>query len=236
MNFHKKYKGKDILIIGGGTSTLDVKWENIITPETFVWTCNDFYLNERVMKQTIDLYQLAYTTPLTGNDKLIEKLRYDRPFTYYEFDHYRTKYRSDGFKQFEEAIGYPIPGMNIDMGEIFHSPAQKSGAVFRLILLASITNARNIYFVGFDGFNKGFTNAHAFTGHRGLKETDTRRSWDGNTPLSYKNVFSEAYKYLASLPCKDVLQNLGEGQDYNLGTDISSQYFPLREDIKKKIQ
>ena len=39
---HLDYQGKEILIIGGGPSTIDVKWENIKTD--FVWSCNDFYL------------------------------------------------------------------------------------------------------------------------------------------------------------------------------------------------
>ncbi len=62
MNFNKKYSGKDILIIGGGTSTLDVNWEGILKPDTFIWTCNDFYKNKRISKQRIDLYQLGFYT------------------------------------------------------------------------------------------------------------------------------------------------------------------------------
>ena len=51
MNFDK-YTDKSILIIGGGTSTLDVKWENL--DYDYVWTCNDFYLEPRVLSQNID--------------------------------------------------------------------------------------------------------------------------------------------------------------------------------------
>jgi hypothetical protein len=83
MNFTTKYTGKDILIIGGGTSTIDIKWENIITPDTYIWTCNDFYMNERVSSQKIDLYQLAYTTDLKDR-KLISYLNKNKPFTYFE--------------------------------------------------------------------------------------------------------------------------------------------------------
>lgn len=234
MNFQKKYTNRDILIIGGGTSTLDRKWENIIKPDTFIWTCNDFYKNDKVRKQNIDLYQLAYTTDLT-DERLIRKLSENRPFVYYEYDHYRTKYKSKEFRQFEDKIGFGVPGMNIDMGEWFYQPAQKSGAVLRLILLALVTNAKNIYFVGFDGFNKSFNNAHAFSGHVGLKDEDTRRDWDG-TPLSYVNVFTDAYKLLAhNKNCKR-LQNLGEGLDYNLGTPISKEWFPLRPEVYEAVR
>lgn len=235
MNFQKKYTGQDILIIGGGTSTLDTQWENIVTPSTYIWTCNDFYMNDRVLDSKIDLYQLAYTTKLSDNDKLINKLKKDKPLTYYEPDHYRRKENSKEFKTFEKNIEAAIPGMHIDLGTIKDTPASKSGAVFRLILLASTTKARNIYFVGFDGFNKDFSNCHAFTGHRGLKKSDTRRDYDGNNPLSYVNIFTEAYRYLASLENKNILQNLGEGLDYNIGSRVSKKYFPLRDEIKNKL-
>ena len=234
MNFQRKYTNKDILIIGGGTSTLDRKWENIVKPDTFIWTCNDFYLNDRVRKQNIDLYQLAYTTDLT-DERLIKKLRENKPFIYYEVDHYRSKNQTNEFKRFEEKLGTGIPGMNIDMGDFFYQPAQKSGAVLRLILLALVTNAKNIYFVGFDGFNKEFSNAHAFTGHIGLKDTDHRRDYDG-TALSYVNVFTDAYNFLANNKTCKRLQNLGEGLDYNLGTPVSKKWFPLRPEIYEAVR
>ena len=90
MDFHKKYNGKDILIIGGGTSTIDTKWENIINPDTYIWTCNDFYMNERVSSQNIDLYQLAYTTKLKDR-KLISYLNKYKPFTYFEKEKVKPK-------------------------------------------------------------------------------------------------------------------------------------------------
>ena len=52
-----KYKDKSILIIGGGTSTLDVNWESI--DYDYIWTCNDFFLEDRVVSKDIDLYLLA---------------------------------------------------------------------------------------------------------------------------------------------------------------------------------
>ena len=86
MDFQKKYNNKEILVIGGGTSTLDVKWEGVINPDTYIWTCNDFYRNERVRSQNIDLYQLGYQTDLT-NIILKDKLRTNKPFAYIEPEH-----------------------------------------------------------------------------------------------------------------------------------------------------
>ena len=66
-----KYKDKNILILGGGQSTLDTKWENL--PYDYLWTCNDFYLEPRVLNQEIDFYLLAFTTPLK-EEKLVKNV------------------------------------------------------------------------------------------------------------------------------------------------------------------
>jgi len=231
MDFNKKYNKKDILIIGGGTSTNDVKWEKLITPETFIWTCNDFYLNDRVTAYDIDLFQLAYTTDLY-NQHLIDYIKRVKPFTYFEYNHYRQKWNAPEFKEFEQKVDFGIPGMNIDIGQVKYSEGQKSGAVLRLIMLALATNAKNIYFVGFDGFNKAFSNAHAFTGHKGLKDSDTRRDWT----KGYYDVFMQAYLILAEYDTQKRLQNLGEGFDYNIATEVSKKYFPLRKEIYETIR
>ena len=248
MDFQKKYNNKDILIIGGGTSTLDVKWEGIINPNTFIWTCNDFYKNARFREQNIDLYQLGFETDLTSGI-LQQKLTDNKPFTYFEPEHYRGKQNSQEFKHFVKAIGYGVPGMHIDYGGLFemkerytvdgfkygYRPAQKSGAILRLLMLALSTRARNIYFVGFDGFNEDFSNKHAFSGRVGLKDTDTRRSYKDD-PMSYVNVFEDAFEVLASREDCKRLQNLGEGFDYNLGTKLSKKYFKLREETNEAIR
>ena len=248
MDFWERYNNKEILVVGGGTSTIDVKWEGVIKPDTYIWTCNDFHLNERVLNQNIDLYQLGFLTDLQSKE-LIEKLKTNKPFVYYEPEHYRNKQKTKEFKDFEKAIGYQVHGMNVDYSTLFTSertynyggamysyrPAQKSGAVLRLIILALATRAKKIYFVGFDGFNKDFSNKHAFTGHVGLKDTDQRRDYDG-TPMSYVNVFEDAFRLLASREDNKRLQNLGEGQDYNIGTRLSKQYFKLTEETYEAIR
>ena len=48
-----KYINKNILVLGAGTSTLDTKWENL--DYDYVWTCNDFYLSDRLVDTNIDL-------------------------------------------------------------------------------------------------------------------------------------------------------------------------------------
>ena len=227
-----KYKNKKILIVGGGQSTLDTKWENL--DYDYIWTCNDFYKEERVLSRDIDLYALAFTTEL-GEFPLIKKLRKSDTLVIYEPVHYRGKQNTKYFKDFKESIKIPIKAINLPVVDKIERPALKSGIVFRLILLALTTEASSIYFVGFDGFNEKFTNIHAFTKNKGLKESDTRRLFKGS-PEGYYEVFTDAYQILSYLDEYNRLQNIGEGFDYNIGTHISKKSFPLRKELYEKIR
>ena len=224
-----KYENKSILIIGGGTSTLDTKWENL--DYDYVWTCNEFYLEPRVLNIDIDLYILAHTVDLL-NKKLLSKFKKSNSTVIVEPRHFREKIHSSDFSTFCKLINKPIVKSNLELPT---APAGFSGVTFRLILLALQTNAKEVYFAGFDGFNSQFSNVHAFTKHPGLKSTDTRRTFEG-TRESYKTIFTDAYKWLAMQPGHDRLQNLGEGFDYNIGTPISKKYFPLTKEIYDKIR
>lgn len=222
-----KYKDKSILIIGGGTSTLDVNWESI--DYDYIWTCNDFFLEDRVVSKDIDLYLLAFTTPF--DSRLIEKLKGSNTAVFYESKFYRSRQNTPQFRDFKKESEIKIFEMDIPFYDHLHQDGQKAGAAFRLIQLAMITEASKINFVGFDGFNKEFTNKHAFTKHKGLKDSDTRRDWESG----YYKVFIEAFNYLIKLEGFERLQNLGEGYDYNIGSEISKQHFPLDEKVMESL-
>lgn len=228
----EKYRDKTILIVGGGTSTIDRKWENL--DYDFVWTCNDFYLEERVLSTPVDLYLLAYTTELSSQ-RLIDKLNRDKSTVVLEPTHYRRKQETKEYKEFEKKLLNKVIEADIKTELKPHSPGLKAGATFRLVQLAMMTEASHILFVGLDGFNKDFSNIHAFTKHKGLKDTDTRRDW-GTGKESYVNVFTSAFMHLASLNEPKRLQNLGEGLEYNLGTPVSKEYFPLRKELYEKLK
>jgi len=233
-----KYTNKTIMIIGGGTSTLDVNWQNL--DYDYVWTCNDFYLEPRVLSQNIDLFALSFTNDLSSS-VLRSKLKQDKPFIYYDKLGYRGKENSIEFKEFHKSIETDIFEMSIPFNEATHlpngrkNPKTLSGITFRLINLALLTKAKNIYFVGFDGWNKEFSNIHAFTKKVGLKDSDTRRDYEG-TDYSFMTVFTDSYNYFLTMPGYKRLQNLGEGQDYNIGTTISKKHFPLIKEVYEKIR
>ena len=58
----EKFKDSTILILGAGNSTLDVKWENVTYD--YLWTCNDFFLLDRINNVKVDLVTLGHGTNL----------------------------------------------------------------------------------------------------------------------------------------------------------------------------
>ena len=57
-----KFKNKKILVLGGGTSTIDVNWENL--EYDYLWTCNDFFLSDRINHAKVELITIAYNLSL----------------------------------------------------------------------------------------------------------------------------------------------------------------------------
>lgn len=227
-----KYTDKVILIVGGGTSTLYTKWENI--DHDYLWTCNDFFLEDRVLNHEIDLYCLAFTTDL-NHYKLHNKLQNSNTTVFYEPKHFRGRENKEIFFNFEKKIGKTVIRFDVPSIENYDGPGLKSGAMFRLIILGLLTKAAKILFVGFDGFNKSFSNTHAFTKHVGLKKSDTRRTYKGG-PNAYYEIFTDAYEVLAQLNTESRLQNLGEGFEYNIGSHVSNKYFPLKKELYEKLR
>lgn len=218
MSILEKYVNSNILILGAGTSTLDVKWEKL--DYDYIWTCNDFYISKRLKNIKVDLTLVSYNTDITDG-RLTLRLIKDTPDILIEPHHYREKIYSEELKDF--ARKFDVYFIDIPLQSI-------AGAAARLVKLAMMCNAKNVYFAGVDGFNRDFSNKHAFTEHVGLKDTDTRREYS----IYHKGFVECFHKYLSDDYSK--LQNLGEGFDYNCGTEVSKVYFPLRNDIKRKIK
>ncbi len=212
-----KFVNKNILILGAGTSTLDVAWENL--DYDYVWTCNDFYISKRLENTKIDLTLVGYNTDIS-NSEFRARLKKDQPIILIEPHHYREKVHSTELKEFSSI--FDVFWIDIPLNSI-------AGAASRLVKLALMCNAKNIYFAGVDGFNKTFSNKHAFTEHIGLKDTDTRREYS----IYYEGFIKCFEQYLQDDYSK--LQNLGEGYDYNNGSEISKKYFPLKKEIYEKI-
>lgn len=228
----KPYVNKSILILAGGTSTLDAKWENL--DYDFVWTCNNAYKEERISNIEIDLYLIANNTDVTEK-KLINKLNENIQCKVIAEPVFMKpeKITPEKLKNFSEEIKCKFIFENIPVKKANCPLAYTTGAGFRLINLALMTEASSIYFSGFDGWNSSDNNKHAFNKIHGRDQELIKRWKQKNWDLSTN--YQQAFKYFLTYKGYNRLQNLGEGFDYNLGTPISSKYFPLRKEIKEKI-
>ena len=125
----KKFKDKTILVLGAGNSTLDVKWENL--DYDYLWTCNQFFLLDRIDNVKVDLVTLGYNVNLYDK-KLHKKLTEDSPLTLIETHHYREKIHSKELKDFSSKF---------DVHQI-HIPLDSlAGAASRLVKLALMCDA-----------------------------------------------------------------------------------------------
>lgn len=226
-----KYDNKTILIVGGGTSTLDRRWDNI--SYDYLWTTNQFYLQNRVLRKKVDLITIGENVELT-NETFIQKVKDDKPTCIVEPYHTPLV----GLELNDFCIATNVEALRYDIkppaGVPHDAVSMRAGSALRLILLAMQTTAKEILFVGFDGHTKEFDNPHAFTGYKGPTKRQLAATYD-ERDISVVNRFEGAYRLLASLPGFHRLQNLGEDLKYNIGSKISRQYFPLKLEHKKVI-
>lgn len=211
------YEGKSILIIGAGPSTLDVDWEKI--PVDFVWTCNDFYLNERLLRQQINLVTMGNLQDYS-NANLLEYMDRNDTIVLLEENHMRNetlvknKYFFDKYKE------------RIFRGQVDKEYTGIVGPPSRLITLACNLKASNIYFVGVDGFDKNLKNKHAFTNEEGLRGEATHNSYD----KYYDHITGFFKRIYNDFGSSVKFHNLGEASDaHNIPSFVSKELFPLDE-------
>ncbi len=225
-----KYLNKSILLVGGGPSTIDRAWEKLDVD--YIWTCNNFYTNPKLVNKKIDLVSLSNRVELDSKDFLscIDNVHQ----IVFEPIHFHEKLNTNQFNIFYEKYK--------DRINFFDTKFQnKSGTIARLAILASLTGAKNIYIVGLDGhpWSKGFAQRHAF--RPGWKwGWDERRNkpeaeWDYEVVKKDWNDMAIYLKKIADL-CGVNLYNLGEGLEYNMFSKYSSNNFKLPEEILKVIK
>jgi hypothetical protein len=217
----EKYKNKTILIVAAGPSTLDTKWDSISIDYDYLWTCNKFYLNNRVMNKKIDLAMLGPEVNLF-DPSFVSKIKEDSTTCLFEGG--VTPYRRHSeIDKFVDAH----PGQ---AGYVHTRFFSKLGVGARLLPLAFFLGAKNIYFVGIDGHPVELK--HAFEGnnkkHHGAPLVK-------NSYNIYRRQFTILWDYLLSLNSDTVYYNLGENFDYNQSRDITLDYFPLPKDISNRL-
>ena len=222
---YEQYRDKSVLVIGGGPSTLEVKWENLKVD--YIWSCTNFFLNERLLNIDLDLVSLGnlqdyYNRDLLTymdthpNTKVLFETDYLYPKTLQENAHFTSKYsnriyRGEGEKSYTGIVGPPA----------------------RLITLAANVGFKDIYFVGIDGFDPQLKNVHAFTKEDGLREGAVHNKYE----LYYNAHTSFAKNIYKDFGNRINFHNLGEAATcHNIMSFVSKEYYPLNNQLYEKLK
>lgn len=215
----REYKGKSVLIIGGGPSTIDVKWQNVKTD--YIWSCNDFYLNKRLLETKLDLVAMGNLQDYT-NSSLLEYLDKGETKILIEDNHIRTTTLQNN-KSF-----YNRYKSRVHRGHVDKEYTGIVGPPSRLITLACNLGMSDIYYVGIDGFDKSLKNIHAFTNEDGLRGEASHDSYD-----KYYNHITEFFKRVyRDFGSRTNFHNLGEVTNaHNIPSFVSKELYPLSNEI-----
>ena len=200
----KKYKNSTILIVGGGPSSIDCKWQE--EERDFTWSCTKFYLNEDLQNCGVDLASVGGNVDLDDSE-FQSFVREKNTLCVFEGG-------VSPFKKPEELMSFKEKFPN--QVSYFHTRYfSKLGSVPRLMLLASFLGAKEIKFVGFDGNPVG--EKHAFEGDKKLHD----ESWRNNNSLNiYRRQFAIFWDYVLAMDNGVLYTNLGKGHPNNLTTEI----------------
>lgn len=218
---YSKYLGSSILIVGGGPSTNEVKWENIKTD--FIWTCNDFYLNERTLNAKFDLIALGNLVNFNNQD-LIEYLDSNNECkVLFELEYLYDKTLTENKAFLDKFKGRYYFGRNDkEYASLVGPPA-------RLMMLAANIGVSKIYYVGIDGFDPDMKNRHSFTKEPGLREGAAKNKYE----MYYEGITGFITRIYKDFPHIGFF-NLGEmSQSHNIPSFVSKELNPLPENIKQ---
>ena len=218
----EKYEGKSVLIVSGGPSTKDVDWQNIKTD--FIWSCNNFFLDSRFQDVDIDLITLAPNVDFLNNEKLESYLKNKNTKVAFEIE--RGDFSKD-YRNMKDFIS-----KHPDACSFFHTRYRgQPGVSLRMLCYAIALGVKDIYFVGIDGFKQN-SSGHAFEANK------KNPNWFQEFGASFQNRQYAAYwNYILNLQKEHNfnLYNLGECHEYNVSTEFSTEFFPLNDNIKHKL-
>lgn len=209
-----QYEGATLKIVLGGPSTQRRSWESVECDA--LWTCNKFYLNERVTSCKPSLVVLGPDVPIVGNQQLLDYIDKNN-FTI------AIEAESIGLKTLSQDICYLVDNY-LDRVVFFHTRYNSAvGLGVRILSFASQLGVRAIQFVGLDGMTLE-KDIHAFEPNKGLP----------NWYIKYGNglqrrQFIVFWEYMLQEQARRNFEiyNLGEGVAGNLSTEITKRVSPL---------
>jgi len=219
VGYFNQFKGKDILILGGGPSTNEFDWSKI--NHDFIWSCNHFYLNPKIKKEMVSLFMVGNEVKLLTDGRL-------KAYMKNNIKSHMVIQPTDARKQKEiREIKKMYPKQSTYAHLRYRS---RLGQMPRLIILASLLGARSVMFAGMDGVPRRGT-AHAFEPGKIPRGAPTKKGAENVFRRQYVSLWDYV---LNTLDVKTEFYNLGEGSSGNLTADISKQMFPLKRIYSNK--
>ena len=227
LNALEKFKDSKILIVAGGPSAAERQWDP--SDYDYVFSCNHFYLNEKLSKHDVAYAIFADEVALSlKNERLINYLNANSTIVCLDdriahLAHARPSKRQEA----EDTVSFlnkEYPDQHMFVHFRYRS---RVGTGTRLILSAIFFGAKQIHFVGVDGMAPdtkiGDLHNHAF--QEGKRYNSENLQYD-----RYRRHYTAFWHYVINgLKAHERIefQNLGEGHRCNQSTDISRQLFPL---------
>lgn len=202
LNFNfDKYKGKKILVVGGGPTTDECEWD--ASNYDYVFSCNHFFLHPRLQE-----VELASLSPEVNIDSEPFKQFYDNSKTFFIFENVDCN---------QEYVQRMLKLDRTGLSTI--RLRDKTGSVGRLLVIAASFNPSEVHVVGMDGMPKGMgqgdDSKHAF--EHGKKIRSKYYSYD-----FYLSEYTKLWDYLRNDIGKDIkFKNLGHGHPYNISTRLN---------------
>lgn len=205
-------EGKKILLIGGGPTAIDINFNS--DDYDLVIPCNHFFTKDRFKGLNVPL-------AFIGGDEVDSNP--DSDLCAYASSSDTVFCFENRSRPVEElrAFKKSFPDKSLFMHTRYRS---KIGTMPRILVAMVLLDAAEVHVVGMDGFVKGAKSGekskHAF-------QTDKIRRGTHNYDL-YRRHYVILWDYVLNVLNKDtIFQNLGEGSEDNMSTDISKQMFPL---------
>lgn len=199
---YSKYRDSRILVVGGGPTTAEVKWDP--TSYDFVFSCNHFFLHP-ILRECVDFAVLCQEVDVKGEEFL---------------SYYRASQSTFCFENSEtpqEKVQFMV-----DKGRTCIATLRlnlKNGTAARLLLITASFQPAEIHVVGMDGLPKGSSYG-----------SDVKHSFQQNKTLNsihfnyekYFNEYKMIWEYLKyDLAPNTKFVNLGHGHPYNISTHFN---------------
>ena len=199
-----KFKDKKVLVIGAGPTT---NWYDLKADESdFIFSCNHFFLNDKINKAKVDLAIINDEVDLNG-EKFLKHIVDNN--TILVLDDYNSDINN---------IVDLNNKIDNDIIQCVLRYQPKTGVAPKLVVLATLLGCKEVHYVGVDGPPKDKVKGEADDTHAFEKN----KPWGTHYPYElFVNHYECLKLYLENDIGKDVVyKNLGSGHEHNIMSKI----------------